>query len=94
MPYKDKEMKSLRQKERRHGKAPGGKTEAPVKSLDTRVGVTPLSPSGVSILPQERIEGIVEILGHRAEKGLFDDSVERWKRAIRYREWELSRCSE
>ena len=43
----------------------------------------------IQVLPLERVQIIRGILADRRNAGLFDDSVDRWQRAIDYREWEL-----
>jgi len=43
----------------------------------------------IQVLPLERVQLIRGILADRRNAGLFDDSVDRWQRAIEYREWEL-----
>ena len=43
----------------------------------------------IQVLPPERVALIRGILADRRNAGLFDDSVDRWQRAVDYREWEL-----
>ena len=43
----------------------------------------------IQLLPLERLQLIRGILADRRNAGLFDDSADRWQRAIDYREWEL-----
>ena len=43
----------------------------------------------IQVLPPERVQLIRGILADRRNAGLFDDSADRWQRAIDYREWEL-----
>ena len=43
----------------------------------------------IQLLPLERVQLIRGILADRRNAGLFDDSADRWQRAIEYREWEL-----
>ena len=43
----------------------------------------------IQVLPLERVQLIRGILADRRNAGLFDDSADRWQRAIDYREWEL-----
>ena len=45
----------------------------------------------IQVLPPERVQLIRGILADRRNAGLFDDSVDRWQRAIDYREWELEK---
>ena len=45
----------------------------------------------IQVLPPERVALIRGILADRRNAGLFDDSVDRWQRAIDYREWELEK---
>ena len=45
----------------------------------------------IQVLPLERVQLIRGILADRRNAGLFDDSVDRWQRAIDYREWELDK---
>ena len=45
----------------------------------------------IQVLPPERVALIRGILADRRNAGLFDDSVDRWQRAIDYREWELDK---
>jgi len=45
----------------------------------------------IQVLPPERVQLIRGILADRRNAGLFDDSVDRWQRAVDYREWELDK---
>ena len=45
----------------------------------------------IQLLPLERVQLIRGILADRRNAGLFDDSVDRWQRAVDYREWELEK---
>ena len=45
----------------------------------------------IQLLPLERVHLIRGILADRRNAGLFDDSADRWQRAIDYREWELDK---
>ena len=45
----------------------------------------------IQVLPPERVALIRGILADRRNAGLFDDSVDRWQRAVDYREWELDK---
>ena len=45
----------------------------------------------IQLLPLERVQLIRGILADRRNAGLFDDSADRWQRAIDYREWELEK---
>jgi len=45
----------------------------------------------IQLLPLERVQLIRGILADRRNAGLFDDSADRWQRAIDYREWELDK---
>ena len=45
----------------------------------------------IQVLPPERVHLIRGILADRRNAGLFDDSADRWLRAIDYREWELEK---
>jgi len=45
----------------------------------------------IQVLPPERVALIRGILADRRNAGLFDDSADRWQRAIDYREWELDK---
>ena len=45
----------------------------------------------IQVLPPERVALIRGILVDRRNAGLFDDSADRWQRAIEYRAWELDK---
>ena len=45
----------------------------------------------IQVLPPERVALIRGILADRRNAGLFDDSADRWQRAIEYRAWELDK---
>jgi len=45
----------------------------------------------IQLLPLERVQLIRGILADRRNAGLFDDSADRWQRAVDYREWELEK---
>ena len=45
----------------------------------------------IQVLPLERVQLIRGILADRRNAGLFDDSADRWQRAVDYREWELDK---
>ena len=45
----------------------------------------------IQVLPLERVQLIRGILADRRNAGLFDDSADRWQRAVDYREWELEK---
>ena len=45
----------------------------------------------IQVLPPERVQLIRGILADRRNAGLFDDSADRWQRAVDYREWELDK---
>ena len=42
----------------------------------------------IQVLPPERVALIRGILADRRNAGLFDDSADRWQRAVEYRAWE------
>ena len=45
----------------------------------------------LKVLPIERVEAIDRVLEGRARIGLFNDSAERWWRAIDYHKWNEAR---
>lgn len=92
MPYKDKIMKSQRQKERRHSEVPSSWVgdEAPEgvppteKVQARKFLIHRESKEKFLTLPQETQSGIINVLFDRRGLGLFDDSVERIDRATSY----------
>jgi len=65
--------------------------EFAVKCLTNKPITSDIEARAVQLLPPERVQLIRGILADRRNAGLFDDSVDRWQRAVDYREWELEK---
>jgi len=62
-----------------------------VKCLKNKPITSDIEARAVQLLPPERVQLIRGILADRRNAGLFDDSVDRWQRAVEYRAWELDK---
>ena len=60
-----------------------------VKCLKNKPITSDIEARAVQLLPPERVQLIRGILADRRNAGLFDDSADRWQRAVEYRAWEL-----
>ena len=83
MMYKDKEKQKEANREANRRYRKKGITQG----ITEEEGIT---PDFAKVLPQDRIDRIHIILRERARVGLFDDSQERWERAVSYLQWEQS----
>jgi len=84
--YKDKtkQKEANREANRRYRERKGI-----TQGITPSEGITDI-PDFARVLPQDRIDRIQAILRERARVELFDDSQERWERAVSYLKWEQS----
>jgi len=87
--YKDREKQKQANREANKRYRKKGITQGITEGQGITGGITDI-PDFARVLPQDRINRIQAILRERARVGLFDDSQERWERAVGYLKWEQS----
>ena len=60
-------------------------------AINSEAPRTATCAEALKVLPIERVEAIDRVLEGRARIGLFNDSAERWWRAIDYHKWNEAR---